>query len=75
MSRVTALDFAARVGRLDIAQLLLNAGGISARPGESGYDGALNDAERRGFWTIADVIRSHSQFLRRVQDGDVPLLG
>ncbi len=68
----TALDLAACYGRVDMVQLLLNAGAMGGGdPGESGFDDAIRLAETRGHWTVADVIRSHAQFLRQIQEGNI----
>lgn len=55
----TPLDVAADLGRLDIAHIFLKTGGFSARQGATGYDGAIERAEERGFRAIARLIRTH----------------
>jgi ankyrin repeat protein len=55
----TALDSAVFRRRLDITHVLLKAGGLSARPGSSGYEGALMLAESEKLFAIAQVIRDH----------------
>ncbi|KAI7773180.1 hypothetical protein LA080_011625 [Diaporthe eres] len=56
----TALDLAAVFGRLDMVKFLLNAGAISHRRGDSGYDGAIQAAEKGRYFVIADSIRRHA---------------
>ncbi|KAI5868349.1 hypothetical protein GGS23DRAFT_592128 [Durotheca rogersii] len=56
-----ALDAAALSGRLDVVQLLLNVGGLSYNEGESGYDGAIQSAEKLGHYAVADTIRAHAR--------------
>jgi ankyrin repeat protein len=53
------LDSAVHQGKLDMVKFLLNAGAISGRPGQTGYDGAIMIAEERKTYDIADVIRDH----------------
>ena len=55
----TPLDLAAEFGRLDIAQLFLMTGGLSATLGATGYDGAIERAEEEGFSAITKLIRTH----------------
>ncbi|KAL2211227.1 ankyrin [Sarocladium strictum] len=55
----TALDTSASMNRLDMSQLLLKAGGLSADPGTTGYDGAIKNATEAGFRAITDLIRQH----------------
>lgn len=56
----TALDFAAANGRIDVVKLLLNNHALSSRPGDTGYDGAIEKAERSGKLAVADLIREHA---------------
>ncbi|TPX08074.1 uncharacterized protein E0L32_010274 [Thyridium curvatum] len=53
---LTALDSAASAGYLDMVQLLLNSGGMSAVPGETGCDGAIAMAEWCGHHAVAELI-------------------
>ena len=55
----TALDAAVYRRRLDITHVLLKAGSLSARPGTTGYEGALRMAEENDSFVIAQVIRDH----------------
>ncbi|KAI0024473.1 hypothetical protein F4780DRAFT_603473 [Xylariomycetidae sp. FL0641] len=55
----SALDFAAAKGRIDMVQLLLNLGGISHEPGQTGYDRALDRAREAGHQIVEDLIRNH----------------
>lgn len=55
-----AIDLAAANGRLDMVQLLLNAGAVSHIQGWSGYKGAIEAAEKEGYWTVADLLRRHA---------------
>lgn len=57
--RETPLDLAAEFGRLDMAQLFLMTGGLSATRGATGYDGAVKRAEDKGFSAIVELIRRH----------------
>jgi hypothetical protein len=57
---VTALDEAAHHGRLDMAKFLLNANGLSANRGDTGYDGAISSAKEQGHFSIAYLIREHA---------------
>lgn len=50
------LDVAAEHGRLDITQYLLNVGALSARPGSTGFQGALDDAKNPA---IRELIQQH----------------
>lgn len=59
-SRSNALDVAARLGRLDVVKLLLNNDAVSGYPGNSGYDGAIEVAEDKGWLAVADLIRQHA---------------
>ncbi|KAI1470300.1 uncharacterized protein F4812DRAFT_416981 [Daldinia caldariorum] len=58
-SLMTPLDCAARTGRIDMVQFLLNLGALSHDRGQTGYDGAIAYAEGEHFFTIADLIRKH----------------
>lgn len=58
MHRYTALDLAAEHGRLDMVQLLRDAGGRSAIPGTTGVEGAITRAEEKGCYSVADFLRS-----------------
>lgn len=55
-----ALDLAAANGRMDVVKLLLNNHALSSRPGDTGYDGAIQEAERSGKLAVADLIREHA---------------
>lgn len=57
LKRSTALDHAAAAGRLDMVQLLRDAGGRSANPGATGVEGAIGQAEERGYYSVADFLR------------------
>jgi ankyrin repeat protein len=56
---VRPLDGAIQRGKLDMTKFLLNAGAISGHPGQTGYDGAIMNAEEEKRYDIADVIRDH----------------
>lgn len=56
----TALDTAAYHGRLDVTQLLLKVGGLSARPGTTGYEGSIMIATEEGHAAVAELIRQHT---------------
>lgn len=60
MEEGNALDLAAREGRLDMVKLLLNANALSFKRGESGYDEAIELAEKNGHIVVADLIRQHA---------------
>ncbi len=40
---------------------LLNAGALSRWIGESGYDGAIDYAEREGHFAVTELIRSYTR--------------
>lgn len=58
-NRKTPLDLAAEFGRLDMCRLFLMAGGLSARLGATGYDGAIERAQKKEFTAIVQLIRTH----------------
>jgi len=58
-----AIDEAARNGRLDVVQLLLNVGATSVHPGKSGYRGAIRKARIGKYSAVIDLIRSHVEFI------------
>lgn len=60
-----ALDVAAGQGRLDVVKLLLNNGGLSCCPGDTGYDGAIGLAEDKGFLAVAKLMRQHPTAISR----------
>ncbi|KXJ85563.1 hypothetical protein Micbo1qcDRAFT_221973 [Microdochium bolleyi] len=60
-----ALDLAAGTGRLDTVQLLLIAGVKSSRPGETGFDGAEENATGKGHEVVAKLIKQFAQGLRK----------
>ncbi|KAI0188189.1 hypothetical protein EV127DRAFT_434921 [Xylaria flabelliformis] len=55
-----ALDGAAFLGKLDMVHFLLELGALSHNRGESGYKGAIREAEDWGHLAIADMIRQHA---------------
>lgn len=55
-----ALDGAARHGRLDMVMFLLSASSLSQYRGSTGYDGAIECAEKHGHFAVADLIRKHA---------------
>lgn len=55
----SALDSAAFFGRLDMTQYLLNLGALSATPGATGFQGAVDYATGQGHHAIAETIRRH----------------
>ncbi|KXJ85564.1 ankyrin repeat-containing domain protein [Microdochium bolleyi] len=57
----TALDLAAFTGWVDTVQLLLNAGAKSSRPGESVFDGTIEDAASKEFVEVAELIQRFSE--------------
>ncbi|EPE35003.1 Ankyrin repeat-containing protein [Glarea lozoyensis ATCC 20868] len=58
-----ALDGAAENGRLDMVQYLLNARAESEYGGETGYDRAINLAERNDHYAVADLLIEQSRKL------------
>lgn len=58
-SAASALDLAADFGRLDMVQLLLNVNALSSERGETGYQGAIQNAESGGYFAIANLMRQH----------------
>lgn len=59
-SNSTALDEAADRGRLEMAKFLLNANALSFVRGATGYDGAIQRADRKGNLAVADLVREHA---------------
>jgi ankyrin repeat protein len=57
--KFSVLDLAAQCGRLDIAELLLNANAVSGLPGITGYDGAINLAQHHCHHAVASLISEH----------------
>lgn len=57
----SALDRAAAFGRLDMAQYLLNVGALSATPGLTGFEGAIEIARVEEKWVVAEVIGLHAR--------------
>lgn len=53
------LDAAAYYGRLDIAKLLLESNSLSGNRGMTGYDGAIEIAQREGHHAVASLIRGY----------------
>ncbi|KUI55035.1 Ankyrin repeat and KH domain-containing protein 1 [Cytospora mali] len=60
-SRLSAFVTAVEFGRLDMVQMLLNAGALSSRCGATGYDGAINLAKAEGYFAIVDLISNHAK--------------
>lgn len=54
-----ALDLAAQYGRLDVFKLLLDSNALSGHRGMTGYDGALNIAQRWRHHAVASLICDH----------------
>lgn len=63
----TALDTAAKNGRLDMVEFLLNAGALSSSAGSEGkeYDGAIQWARKEGHFVVSELICKHSADLKR----------
>ncbi|KAI0856666.1 hypothetical protein F4860DRAFT_396646 [Xylaria cubensis] len=59
LRRRCALDVAAEKGRLDALHFLLKAGALSYCTGQSGYEGAIQLAEKNRFSVVADSLRRH----------------
>jgi hypothetical protein len=57
----SALDYAAAGGALDMVQLLKDAGGRSAHPGSSGFDGAMLIAKSYQHFGIVEFLEEHVQ--------------
>ncbi|KAI0547122.1 hypothetical protein F4679DRAFT_555375 [Xylaria curta] len=57
--RKCALDCAAANGRLDALHFLLKAGAMSYCHGQSGYEGAIRLARKRGFFVLVDSLNEH----------------
>ncbi|KAH8761176.1 ankyrin repeat-containing domain protein [Diaporthe sp. PMI_573] len=55
-----ALDAAVLFRRLDMTKFLLNANALSHFRGKTGYDGAIELAERMGNFPLAYLIREHA---------------
>ena len=58
---MSALDIAANSGRMEAVHLLVKIGVTSARPGETGYDYAIQLAEDGDHWSVAEVIRRYAR--------------
>lgn len=56
---ISALDFAAFNGRLDMTQYLLNVGALSGNPGATGFQGAIDEAVQSNHHAVAQTIRRH----------------
>ncbi|RDW58732.1 hypothetical protein BP6252_13208 [Coleophoma cylindrospora] len=56
------LDFAAAAGRLDMVQLLRDAGGISGAPGQSGFDAAISIARGGAYMAIVELLQQSPPF-------------
>lgn len=67
----TALDAAARSGRLDMVDFLLNANALSSSACSDGkdYDRAIELARKKGHFVVSELIRKHSADRKR---WDVP---
>ncbi|KAI0846871.1 ankyrin repeat-containing domain protein [Daldinia vernicosa] len=57
--RYSTIDYAAVFGKLDMVQFLLSLGALSHNRGRTGYDGAIQVAERGGHFAVADLMRQH----------------
>jgi ankyrin repeat protein len=57
----TPLYYAARDGRLDAVQLLLNNNTCAQRPEQSDYKEEIMVAEKSGHWAMADLLRRYEQ--------------
>lgn len=55
----TALDRAAENGRIDMVHFLLKCNAVSHHRGDTGYDGAIQLAERQGHFAVAELIRQY----------------
>ncbi|KAI0202494.1 hypothetical protein F4808DRAFT_459089 [Astrocystis sublimbata] len=60
-SRQSPLDTAARLGRLDMVDVLLKRGAQSYKQGKTPYDGAIEVAIKRGDYPIAEMIEQFAQ--------------
>jgi hypothetical protein len=69
----SALDLAAREGRLDMTQYLLNIGALSISPGNTGYRGALNLAIKMKHHAVAEIIRTHARKTEQEFQSDAQL--
>ena len=69
----SALDVAAERGRLDVTQYLLDNEALSAIPGTTGYQGAIDRAEERCHDAVKQLICSHTEKImeRQLEDPDV----
>ena len=57
----TPLCFAARNGRLDVVQVLLNKDAGVQCPEHLHYEEEIKAAERNGHWAVADLLRKHER--------------
>lgn len=67
MTAESALDSAVWGGRLDVCQYLLNVGALSARPGKTGFKGAIDIAMQTENWALAETIRRHESKIAQQQ--------
>ncbi|KAI1386614.1 uncharacterized protein F4822DRAFT_444955 [Hypoxylon trugodes] len=72
---LTPLDEAAKEGRLDVVQLLLNVGAYSYKQGQTEYDGAIEAAMVHKKFAVIDLIWKHVEDTCRVQLGELSDLG
>jgi len=59
--KMSALDIAARWGHIEAVHLLVKIGVTSAKPGKTGYDYAIELADKGDHWTVAEVIRRYAK--------------
>lgn len=71
---LNALDLAADGGCIDMVKLLLNANALSQNRGETGYDGAIERAEKFGHQAVAELIRQHAAEMENDEDLRNPYL-
>jgi len=60
---LSALDIAAYHGRMDMVQLLMDAGGRSGYPGDTGMDGAIELASRAHHFGVVKLLEELGQKL------------
>ncbi|KAI0868820.1 hypothetical protein GGS24DRAFT_512807, partial [Hypoxylon argillaceum] len=64
-----ALDLAAFEGRVEMVQLLIDAGGRSGTLGSTGLDGAVKLATESHHTGVVELLKSYDQRLRGECDG------
>lgn len=70
----SALDLSVEWGRLDMTQYLLNIGALSASPGTTGYQGAMDIAKAQNHHAVGELILRHVERLSQLHKNSPDLL-